>query len=266
MGNPFDHAIPLIYKNGNFTPFLPKFTGPQFAVPVSEVAYTSIGFPAPAYIWDMQASSAPLSELINGVDDMVDVSSAGITYGNTSGLPNGETTVKRTTSSTSQLQVADGAVLDVGTNNAVAFGMMLRFESTASTNVILSKALAPGYSFRLNSAGRPWAVIRPVTGGTKSLVGDATADQAINTWHYVIFVLDHRTGVKECKVINASTEFALSTSALDTFSDIGASAGWDTGALAAANTEYASLCAWTGSDVQSLTKELAQAFLDKSGV
>lgn len=251
----WDHRIPFVQ--------LPA--APTFAVPRSAADYTDIGFPAPTYIWDMQASGRPIPELIAGSANLADDTggSTGLVYEVATALPNGETSIQRTTVNTSRQKLIDTTLLDVGADKAVAIGMMFKVSGVGGTNVLAAKRPTNGYDCRLNVTGRMWMVTSDGVSSI-SLAGDAATELAIGVWHYGIFVFDHRTGFKELKIID---EFREKTVSSATLGDLSATNGfgWDTSSLLAAQNKYAAMAAWTGSDVQLLTATLAQAFLTKAG-
>lgn len=237
-----------------------------FAVPQTVADYTAIGFPAPAKIWDMRSPSRPFVDVTGGGDPLTaSGTGSGFEFEYATGLQNGELAIRRTAANTCISQVADNTLLEIGSDNAVGIGALLKFDISNATNIITGKRATDGWNCRISNGARVWICARPDTGGDVN--ASSPPDQALTNgqWHYVFWVGDHRPGVKLFKAISDQGETVADSSGKGSFAN-SEPFGFSTGALAGANTIIAAKAAWTGSDVALLTQALAQAFLTQSGV
>lgn len=238
---------------------------PPFAIPLTTGEYTSIGFPAPTYIWDMGVADVPFTELVSATHKLEDLgaNSDGWLFQTALGIGAPQVGATRNTLNTSRSLVSDISVLDVTTTERVAVGFMFKEVLDPIANrTIFSKRSGFGWEAVIKTSTRFMRLFaRSATAG--DFTCEVAADHALNVWHYCIAIIDRDSGVELMKV---HTELGTNTTDISTADSLTSAigAGFTSGANAG---EIIGACAaWEGATVASLTSDLPAKFLTAVGV
>jgi hypothetical protein len=191
-----NHAATLIYKNGNFNPFLPAPSGPalladlDFSTPVTQ----SFGSSNATHRYLLQETSGNYADTGTGTAADIDTFVTGYQGQAAPGVWNGSSYVAlnawETSAATSLASVSDSSVFD-SNNTDLYFRSIFRFHDNDSVGKrIMSKRTGTnaGWDVILNSTGTINVTIEDDLGN--SVVVTVTGNHGDGALHYIEFFYD----------------------------------------------------------------------------